>query len=141
MMKVEETPIFYKGQNDMCCLLYSILYGGNCNRRRNCGCREAREQSACGCSRERESYSQDWCGQYANNSNCGCSGTQNTYAFGNCCGAQNAQNTQYRNTGCGCCASRCCSGYGRHGGECVCGDWCYYCRQYALCCGENKCGN
>ena len=136
MMKVEETPIFYKGQNDMCCLLYSILFGGNCNRRRVCACEENRR--GCGCSRENESRSQDCCGQYTSNgAGFGCceQSVRNANIGFGCC-EQSARNA---NPCCGCCVSRCCSGFGRHGGECVCGDLCYYCRQYALCCCEKRC--
>lgn len=164
MMKVEETPIFYKGQNDMCCLLYSILFGGNCNRRRVCACEENRR--GCGCSRENESRSQDCCGQYTSNGagfGC-CEQSVRNASIGFGCCEQNVRNanigfgcceqsTRNANTGCGCCeqsarnanpccgccVSRCCSGFGRHGGECVCGDLCYYCRQYALCCCEKRC--
>ena len=149
---MEETPIFTRGQKTMC-LFYSLLFGegccgsrtwntrcGNGTVRTGCGClaqyNAANGLGNCGCNAVRmgsESASQSG---VSVNSGCNCAGNLSR------CGCW--EGSSYNQNMCamsGCCtnSTNCCSGFGRHGGESVCGDVCYYCRQYALCrgCGCN----
>ena len=62
----------------------------------------------------------------------GCGQTACGATAQNACVGQGAYGAT-ASAGCGCCQSRACSGFGRHGGESVCNDAAYYCRQYALC--------
>ncbi len=136
--KRRQLRFIYEGAKIMC-LLYSILFGGNCGCHRNSGCYENNFVRSGGCG----------CGSSSVRSGgCGCNGSESAYSGGwNCesnssyCG--NNASAQNLCASAGCCNScnRCCSGYGRHGGDCVCGDVCYYCRQYALCRCCNRCGN
>lgn len=127
------------------CLLCSILFGESCAPRRALsygGCGAASDAPAacggCGAAAEREApcggspYGRSPCGAWA-----GCGARDSGSSFG--CGTY----AEARAGGGSCmsaCACRDCSGFGRHGDGGVCCDEAYYCRQYALCCCEKKCG-
>ena len=135
MMKGEATPNFmYEGKT--MCLLCSILFGE--------GGRRASSDRSCdyGCG---SSYS--GCGS----SYGGCGGCASAYSAAESNGASASASgavSPALSRGCGCgtyaavqlCSPCCCTGFGRHGDGGVCCDEAYYCRQYALCCCEKKCG-